>query len=165
MRPMTTAAASPTMPSVDVQIACEAQGVPSPDEIRRWVAHAALAEANVSAAEISVRVVDEAEMQALNRDYREQDRPTNVLSFPAGVVEGLPEDATPTLGDIVVCASVIEREAAEQGKRLADHWGHMLVHGVLHLLGHDHATDTEADAMEELERKILAGLGIADPYE
>ena len=153
------------MHTVDVQIASEADGIPSPDQIRRWVAYAAAAEASAPAAEISVRVVDESEMQALNRDYRDQDRPTNVLSFPAGAVEGLPEDATRTLGDIVVCATIVEREAAEQSKALADHWGHMLVHGVLHLLGYDHMTGVEAEAMEGLERTILAGLGIADPYE
>jgi probable rRNA maturation factor len=153
------------MPDVDVQIASGASGIPSPDDIRRWVAHAASAEACGPETEISVRVVDEPEMQALNRDYRGQDRPTNVLSFPAGDVQGLPEDTARMLGDIVVCATVVEREAAEQGKRLADHWGHMLVHGVLHLLGHDHMTEAEADAMEGLEREILAGLGIADPYE
>ena len=72
---------------------------------------------------------------------------------------------TPPLGDIVVCASVVAREAEEQGKTLSDHWSHMLVHGALHLLGHDHLTESEDDAMESLEREILAGLGIADPYQ
>jgi probable rRNA maturation factor len=153
------------MTRVDVQIASDAPGIPSPDEIRRWVEHAASTEVRVPDAEIAVRVVDEREMQTLNRDYRDQDKPTNVLSFPAGDVDGLPAGAPHLLGDIVVCAAVVAREAAEQGKRPSDHWGHMLVHGVLHLLGHDHMNEAEAEAMESLERTILADLGIADPYE
>ena len=114
--------------------------------------------------EVSVRVVDEAEMQALNRDYRDQDKPTNVLAFPAGDAGFVPPGETPLLGDIVVCAGIVAREADEQGKPLEHHWGHMLVHGTLHLLGHDHATDSEAQAMEALERHILESLGIPDPY-
>ena len=153
------------MTNVDVQIASEARGIPAAEDIRRWVEHAASAEARDRDLEISVRVVDEPEMQALNRDYRDQDKPTNVLSFPAGEVEGLPSEVSCMLGDIVVCATVVEREAAAQGKVTSDHWSHMLVHGVLHLLGHDHMTESEAEAMEGLERSILAGLGIADPYE
>ena len=126
------------MTNVDVQIASEAQGIPAAEDIRRWVEHAASAGVRDRDFEISVRVVDESEMQALNRDYRDQDKPTNVLSFPAGDVAGLPSDVSHMLGDIVVCATVVEREAAAQGKPASDHWGHMLVHGVLHLLGHDH---------------------------
>jgi probable rRNA maturation factor len=151
--------------NVDVQIVSKAGGIPAAEEIRRWVERAASDEAQDPDAEISVRVVDEPEMQILNCDFRGQDKPTNVLSFPAGDVEGLPTGVPRTLGDIVVCATVVQREAAEQGKAASDHWGHMLVHGVLHLLGHDHVTESEAHAMEGLERTILAGLGIADPYE
>jgi probable rRNA maturation factor len=150
---------------VDVQIATDAKGVPTSEEIRRWVERAASNELQDPDLEISVRVVDEHEMQHLNREYREQDKTTNVLSFPAGDVAGLPKGVSPVLGDIVICAAVVEREAAEQGKTAADHWGHMLVHGVLHLLGYDHTTASEAEAMEGLEREILADLGIADPYE
>jgi probable rRNA maturation factor len=113
---------------------------------------------------VSVRVVDEDEMHTLNRNFRDQDKPTNVLSFPAGEIAGLPASEMPILGDIVVCAGVVTREAAEQGKAVADHWGHMIVHGTLHLLGHDHKSAAEAAAMEGLERDILAGLGITDPY-
>jgi probable rRNA maturation factor len=151
--------------NVDVQIATAANDVPPVSDIQRWVAAAVAAKAADPAAEVSVRVVDEDEMQTLNRDYRDQDKPTNVLSFPAGAVQGLPTGADTSLGDIVVCATVVAREASEQGKPLDDHWGHMLVHGVLHLLGHDHMAESEADEMERLEREILAGLGIADPYE
>lgn len=151
--------------NVDVQILSNAAGIPSADDIGQWVKRAVSATSADSDAEVSVRIVDEDEMQTLNRDYRDQDTPTNVLSFPTGEVDGIPPDVTPPLGDIVVCAAVIAREAEEQGKTLDDHWSHMLVHGTLHLLGHDHLTEPEADAMERLEREILAGLGIADPYE
>ena len=96
-------------------------------------------------------------------DYRGKDRETNVLSFPAGD-DGLPPDVARPLGDLVICAPVVLREAGEQGKSVADHWGHLLVHGSLHLLGFDHETDAEASAMEGLEREILAARGVADPY-
>ena len=151
--------------NVDVQIATSVSGIPAVRDIQRWVECAVTAKVVDPATEVLVRVVDEDEMQTLNRDFRDQDKPTNVLSFPAGDVAGLPTGAEWMLGDIVVCAAVVAREAGEQGKALDDHWGHMLVHGVLHLLGHDHVTEPEAEEMEGLEREILAGLGIADPYE
>ena len=88
-----------------------------------------------------MRIVDAAEIHALNSDYRGKDKPTNVLSFPAGDVAGLPADMPVPLGDVVICASVVREEAAAQGKALDDHWAHMLVHGTLHLLGYDHETD------------------------
>ena len=149
---------------VDIQVASDAPGIPAGKAIRNWVA-CAVREADPGRdAEVSVRVVDEAEMRSLNRDYRDQDKPTNVLAFPAGDDTFVPPGERPLLGDIVVCAGVVAREAQEQGKPLADHWGHMLVHGTLHLLGHDHLGAAEAAAMEALETRILASLGIADPY-
>jgi probable rRNA maturation factor len=149
---------------VDVQVASEAAGIPASKAIRNWV-ECAVREADPGRdAEVSVRVVDEPEMRDLNREYRDQDKPTNVLAFPAGDESFVPPGERPLLGDIVVCASVVAREAEEQGKPLAHHWGHMLVHGTLHLLGHDHVSTPQAAAMEALERRILAGLGIADPY-
>lgn len=151
--------------NVDVQIATSTDGIPSVGDIQHWVKTAIAANVADPSAEVSVRVVDEEEMQILNRDYRDQDKPTNVLAFPAGDVQGLPPGASRSLGDIVVCAAVVAREAGEQGKALDDHWSHMLVHGVLHLLGHDHMTESETGEMEGLEREILAGLGIADPYQ
>jgi probable rRNA maturation factor len=114
--------------------------------------------------EVSVRIVDAEEVRTLNREYRDKDRATNVLSFPAGPLAGLPDDAPILLGDIVVCASVVDSEAAEQGKDVADHWAHMLVHGTLHLLGFDHEDDTEAAAMEALETQVLTQHGLPDPY-
>lgn len=152
--------------SLDVQIASDAPDVPADDAIRQWVI-AAYDRAQFAAdrdVEIAVRVVDEDEIRTLNRDFRQQDMPTNVLSFPAAMIEGLPQDQALTLGDIVVCASIVRAEAAEQGKSIADHWAHMLVHGTLHLLGYDHMTKLEAAEMEGLESQILIAHGIADPY-
>lgn len=151
---------------VDVEVACDPAGVPSTDEIHDWV-EAAIATAGSHAAaavEVAVRVVDTVEMQALNRRFRQQDKPTNVLSFEAGEIRGLPEDAPRQLGDVVVCASVVAAEAAAQGKQLQDHWGHMLVHGTLHLLGFDHQSAAEAAEMESLEIRVLAGRDVVDPY-
>jgi probable rRNA maturation factor len=145
-------------------VASNAAGIPSDEEVRDRVTHAVQAVDPAANVEVSVRIVDEAEMRNLNRDYRGMDKPTNVLAFPAGGAGFLPPGEVPLLGDIVVCAGVVAREAEEQGKVPADHWTHMLVHGVLHLLGQDHTDDDEAQAMEALERRILAELGIADPY-
>jgi len=150
--------------NVDVQIAADAAGIPASDSIRDWVQRAVDVTEPGRDADVSVRIVDEQEMRALNRDYRDQDKPTNVLAFPAGDDGFAPPGETPLLGDIVVCAGVVAREAAEQGKPPGHHWSHMLVHGTLHLLGHDHVTDPQAQAMEALERRILESLGIADPY-
>ncbi len=149
---------------VDVQLACEGVAVPSADVVRSWIARALDAATEIENAEVSVRVVDADEIRALNRKYRDKDKPTNVLSFPAGPVAGMPEGEPVLLGDIIVCASVVHAEAAQQGKTDTDHWAHMLVHGTLHLLGFDHVLDEDAAAMEALEVRILASQGIADPY-
>ena len=107
-------------------------------------------------AELSLVLADDATVRALNKQWRRQDKPTNVLSFPGG-------DPI-MLGDVIVAFETVRREAADQGKTLGDHLSHLVVHGVLHLLGHDHVQDCDADVMEGLERRVLAGLGIADPY-
>jgi len=151
---------------VDVQFACDDSDSPDAEIISRWV-RVAVAEAGVEVtgdAEVSVRVVDIDEIRKLNREYRDKDKATNVLSFPAGKIDGLPAEAVQTLGDVVVCAAVVRDEAASQAKELADHWAHMLVHGTLHLLGYDHMTDVEAMEMEGLETRILATQSVADPY-
>ena len=109
-----------------------------------------------------MRVVDEPEMRALNARYRGKDYATNVLSFPAELPPGV---ELPLLGDIVVCAPVVAREAQEQHKRERWHWAHLMVHGTLHLLGHDHERPRQAAGMEAIERRILGALGIADPYQ
>ena len=152
--------------AVDVQFACDDPGSPDAGFIGGWV-RVTVAEAGVDVAsdiEVSVRVVDGNESRTLNRDYRDKDQATNVLSFPAGSIAGLPAEAVQTLGDVVVCAPVVRDEAMAQAKELADHWAHMLVHGTLHLLGYDHVTDAEAMEMEGLETRILATQSVADPY-
>ena len=150
---------------VDVQRACTDAAVPADDVIRYWVERAIGFAAAGRNAEVSIRVVDVDEIRELNRAYRDRDRPTNVLSFPAGPFAGLPADEPAPLGDIVVCAQVVADEAAGRGKPVADHWAHMLVHGTLHLLGFDHEADEEAAAMEALEARILAAHGVPDPYK
>ena len=152
--------------AVDVQLACSDSGIPSKKDIKDWVEFAAGQSGRMpdSAADVAVRIVDVAEIRSLNLLYREKDAPTNVLSFPAGDMDGLPRDAVLQLGDIIACAAVISEEAALQGKSLGDHWAHMLVHGVLHLLGYDHENDANADEMERLEIAILKDRGIANPY-
>lgn len=154
--------------NLELQLACDVKSLPAEDEIRGWLeaAVATSMEPGQAAWEIVVRVVDEQESRQLNRRYREQDRPTNVLAFPAGEVPDRDgEDAAGRpLGDLVICGPVVEREAREQGKAVAGHWGHLLVHGALHLLGHDHHNDEEAAAMESLETRILAERGYENPY-
>lgn len=141
---------------VTVQFATAEPCVPGEDEILHW-AGAALA-GNGSVGEITIRVIDEEEMQALNYKWRNIDRPTNVLSFPLGGA------ACPLLGDIAVCAPVIKREASRQGKPLNAHWAHSIIHGILHLTGYDHKHDKEAEIMERKETALMEDLGFPDPY-
>ena len=137
-------------------------GLPASASFRRWVL-AALTEAeHRQPVELAIRLVDAEEGRTLNRQYRGRDYATNVLSFPVELPPGVP---SPLLGDIALCAPVVAREAGEQGKSRRDHYAHLTVHGVLHLLGHDHGDDREAALMEALEIRILAGLGISDPYK
>lgn len=144
---------------VELQLASEADEIPPNPSFQRW-AEAAL-DGHRADAELVVRVVDETESQQLNRDYRGMDKPTNVLSFPFDAPPGVEIDL---IGDLVVCAPVVQREAIEQDKSAEAHWAHMTVHGVLHLLGYDHIEDDQAEEMEALERRILAGLHFPDPY-
>jgi len=145
---------------VDLQFATDADVAPVAGDFNRWVS--AALEGRRSEAELAVRIVDEAEGRSLNRDYRGKDYATNVLSFPAE----LPEDlGLQLLGDLVLCAPVVAREAAEQGKPPLAHWAHLTIHGCLHLLGFDHQSDAEAEAMEALETEILGRLGYPDPYQ
>mgnify|MGYP001819309540 CR=1 FL=1 len=144
---------------IEVQYALAAAGLPTADQIRDWAAMA-LQERSADA-ELTVRIVDEAEITALNLQFRGKDGSTNVLSFPH---ETLPGIAPSLLGDVVICAPVVASEAVAQGKPLQAHWAHMVVHGVLHLLGHDHHHDAEAREMETLEAGLLAALGVPDPY-
>ncbi len=143
--------------------------IPADEQFRLWVTAAlehresGLACENYS---LAIRIVDEQEGQRFNRDYRGGDYPTNVLSFPAELPAGLPSEVVDgQLGDLLICAPVVEREAQEQGKPEVSHWAHLTVHGVLHLLGFDHELSPEAEAMEALEVDILARLNIVDPYQ
>ena len=135
--------------------------LPSPVSFRRWVEAALHGAKRRKPAELAIRIVGTDEGLALNRNYRGKDYATNVLSFPVKLPPGV---KLPLIGDLAICAPVVLREAAEQGKVPRDHWAHLTIHGVLHLLGYDHIQDSEAEAMEALETRILAGLGIADPY-
>ena len=148
--------------TLSVGYAVPRKGVPSAASFRLWVEAALRGAKRRKASELAIRIVDADDGRELNRDYRGKDYATNVLSFPAELPPGI---ALPLIGDLAICAPVVAREAAEQGKNPRDHWAHMTVHGVLHLLGYDHIEEAEAEAMEALETRILAGLGIADPYQ
>ncbi|WP_040261599.1 rRNA maturation RNase YbeY [Pseudomonas massiliensis] len=147
------------MVELDLQQA-SSQPTPSEARFRQWCELALRQRSGDS--ELTIRIVDEAEGQDLNRTYRQRDYPTNVLSFPADVPDDMLD--IPLLGDLVICAAVVEREAQEQGKAAEAHWAHMVIHGCLHLLGYDHLEDEEAEEMEGLERELLAELGFPDPY-
>lgn len=147
---------------VEIQRQLELDGIPV-DESLRTYAEAALDDPEQ--AEICLRIVDEAEGRALNLQWRGKDYATNVLSFSGSIPPGFPADSVPELiGDVVLCAPVVAREAEAQGKPLAHHWAHLIVHGVLHLRGFDHIEQPSASLMEQREREILAGLDISDPY-
>ena len=145
---------------LEVQHASEVSDVPDEQALHAW-ALAALG-SDPAPVELVIRIVDERESQTLNARYRGKNKPTNVLSFP---FETPPEIEMNHLGDLVICAGVLAREAREQHKSLDDHWAHMVVHGVLHLRGYNHLDEAQASAMEALEKQILEEFGIADPYE
>lgn len=151
--------------SLSIDDACGAgEELPEPARLRGWL-RAVLRHQGRQRAGICVRIVGEAEGRELNTTYRLRDparaRATNVLSFPAGLPDWVDD---PFLGDLVICAPVVAREAAAQGKPAAAHWAHMVVHGSLHLLGHDHQDDAAAERMEALETEILGTLGFPPPY-
>ncbi|MEO7940622.1 MAG: rRNA maturation RNase YbeY [Burkholderiaceae bacterium] len=155
----------PIQLDVGVSYALPRLGLPAAVSFRKWVA--AALDGRIREADLAVRLVGTKEGRALNRHYRGKDYATNVLSFPADIADGvkLPKGVKmPLLGDLVLCAPVIAREAKEQKKPLASHYAHLTVHGALHLLGWDHEDTREAECMEQLEREILAGLGLPDPY-
>ncbi|MFT3849530.1 MAG: rRNA maturation RNase YbeY [Propionivibrio sp.] len=143
--------------NLSVQYACNQAGLPSRPQLRAWV-RAALDVDGKRGGQITLRFVEAEEGRSLNAAYRGKDYATNVLSFPY--------DVEPVVtGDLVVCAAVVEREAAEQAKTLEAHYAHLIVHGILHLQGYDHeAGEDDAQRMEETERAVLASLGFADPY-
>lgn len=133
--------------------------VPNRFSIQRWVNEVLADERDH--AELTIRIVDEEESQQLNRDYRGKDKPTNVLSFGFELPDEVDESL---LGDLIICAQVVMREATEQEKAQEAHWAHMIIHGILHLLGYDHENDADADVMESKEIAILARLDFPNPY-
>lgn len=136
-------------------------GVPTRASFETWV-KAALHGRHEGRRQVNIVLFEKAEARAINRKYRGKDHATNVLSF---AYEPLPGEKTGLLGDLVICPAVVAREALEQGKKARDHYAHLTVHGTLHLLGFDHESARERGRMEALEQRILAGFGIADPYE
>lgn len=144
---------------VDLQLACENSHIPSRKDIETWL-NAALDNIRHEV-EVTVRVVNEHDSGELNERWRQASGPTNVLSFPADSDTRISPEL---LGDIVICATVIEKEALQQNKPVKSHWAHIVVHGALHLLGYDHVQDNDAEKMEALEIDILEKLGIDNPY-
>ena len=146
---------------IDRQAAIDEPTLPTLEQLTLWVGCVFAHHPDDERKELTIRFVDEQESQALNRDYRGKDKPTNVLSFP---FENPPGMTLPLLGDLIICHAVVLNEADEQQKPLAHHYAHMVVHGTLHLMGYDHIEDQEAEEMEQLERTLLAELEIPDPY-
>ena len=148
---------------IDLQVACTATELPTEAQFQLWV-DTALAEVSSEPNqefELTIRLVNHEESQQLNMQYRGKDKPTNVLSFPFEVPDGIELNL---LGDLIICIEVMKQEAQEQNKALFDHWAHLVIHGCLHLVGFDHISDTEAVEMESIETSILKKLGISDPY-
>ena len=145
--------------SIDIQKACASEDSPDEDSIKRWISAAIRDERDES--ELSIRIVDEQESAEFNQRYRGKSGATNVLSFPFDAVTPEP---LPILGDLVICAPVVAREASEQHKTTDAHWAHIVIHGVLHLLGYDHIEDQDAERMESLETAIMLVLDFPPPY-
>lgn len=146
---------------LDLQVATQdSNNLPSEEQIMQWLN--IILPQFMENAELTIRIVDEAESQQLNNTYRHKDKPTNVLSFP---FESPIEIDVPLLGDLIICKQVVEVEALEQHKLLMSHWAHMIVHGCLHLLGYDHILDEDAEEMENIEIDIMKQLGFDNPYQ
>lgn len=148
---------------VIIQLLVDKEQAVSPALMRKW-AKAVLQQQKQKETEVTIRIVDRDEMTELNSTFRKKKGPTNVLSFPANLPDELKEEL-PILGDIVICADVVNEEAQKQGKPNRSHWAHMIVHGMYHLLGYDHVTDKDAALMEKLEIQTLKKLGFGNPYE
>jgi probable rRNA maturation factor len=149
--------------AVSVQAATRSASVPGRALVRRWVAAAVAGHGQAAVGRVTVRFVGVREGRACNESFRGKAGPTNVLAFPGSPV-AVPAGEEPELGDLVICLPVVAAEARAQGKRRVDHLAHLVVHGTLHLLGHDHERSAAARRMEALETRVLAGLGLPDPY-
>ncbi|MCJ8268376.1 MAG: rRNA maturation RNase YbeY [Psychrosphaera sp.] len=148
--------------TVDIQIAVDkknAHDLPSDQQFQGWVE--AVLNVRKPGAELTIRIVDESESQQLNNDYRGKNSPTNVLSFP---FESPPGVELNLIGDLIICANVVESEAKSQEKTLISHWAHMVTHGCLHLLGYDHISNDDAQEMESIEIETLHLQGFDNPY-
>ena len=147
--------------NIDIQNTLEPdpENLPDVKQLEDWANQALTSLKNVS--DMTIRIVDENEIQLLNQTYRHKNSPTNVLSFLAEIPE---EIELPLLGDIIICSAVVEKEAKEQEKSPESHWAHMVIHGTLHLLGYDHLNDTDANEMESKEIEILSHFGYSNPY-
>ena len=156
---------------LDVQKVIDSDTIPANEIIGHWVKTTLLIEtpdlASDTEFELTIRIVDKDEIQALNKTYRHKDKPTNVLSFPyEGFEFEVPEEVQlPLLGDLIICHDIVVEEAQQQAKTIEEHWAHMVVHGVLHLKGYDHLEDSDAEQMEALEVRVLQQLGFSNPYE
>ncbi len=147
---------------ITVQRAVAKNEMPAATQLKQWAKE--VLKSKTPDVEMTIRIVTVAEMTELNTQYRHKTGATNVLSFPYDMPVGL-DDGPVLLGDIVICANIVQQEAAAQGKPVIAHWAHMVVHGTLHLLGYDHETPADADIMESLEKMILKKLGFSDPYQ
>lgn len=147
---------------IDLQLIVKDKNLPKKADFAKWLQLVLDEHSDEKRNEISVRIVDNDESQSLNLTYRQKDYPTNVLSFPLELPDFIPNKV---LGDLIIAKDVVAKEAQEQNKNLQDHWAHLCIHGILHLLGYDHIEDDEAEIMEGLEIKLLAKLDIKNPYE
>jgi len=148
--------------NIDVQIATETSLPVDIEQIKDWAV--GVLKFMGTEAELTIRLVDEAEMTALNYQYRNINKSTNVLAFPANVPEMIQLEV-PLIGDVIICPEVLEKESKSYEKPLADHWAHILTHGVLHLLGYDHIKESDEKVMQEHEIKILKSFAVDNPYE
>ncbi|BCE01918.1 rRNA maturation RNase YbeY [Marinicellulosiphila megalodicopiae] len=145
---------------INLDVACDSSDIPKLEDFQNW-----LNQTVDFPVTVNIRIVDEHESQAVNFEYREKNKPTNILSFEFDCPEFIdPKETDYLLGDLLICASIVNQEANEQNKPLNDHWAHIFIHGLLHLQGHDHIDEDEAIIMENLERQILAKFSIPDPY-
>jgi len=165
--PTSSQTTSPQTTSVDIQISEtlseQARTFPNEQDLNLWISETLKTQnaRSLTHSEISIRITDEQESAELNNLYRHKNSSTNILSFPAEIPDYV---KSPLLGDLLICAPVLEREAKEQNKILSSHWAHIIIHGTLHLLGYDHIHEQDASEMETLEIEILKNLGISNPY-